>query len=166
MNLSQKCNHDYDVTLKVAVKSKKAWGTLFQPPFTWWTLPEFRPGTAEMEFFPKDKFSNPRECRSSGFIGHWTGIRDICFCWAFVGETKGQASYVCRVLQGCPSSLLWDSLSRPTSACVPLDSVFINSYRVILGPSYPFLEPWTIYFITARLAKSMGTKASTAIYKN
>ena len=43
--------------------------------------------------------------------------------------------------------------------------VVTNSYRVILGPFYPFPEPWGIYFITARLAKSMHTKASTAIYK-
>ena len=47
-----------------------------------------------------------------------------------------------------------------TNVCVPLDSVVINLYGVILGPFYSSPGPWGIYFITARLAKRTDTKAS------
>lgn len=115
---------------------------------------------------PKCIFFNPREWSFPVIFGSWTGMTGLCFYWGFVRETKGQEGCVCRTLRGCPSSMLWGSLlPGPASVCVSLDSVVRNSYRVILGPFYPFPEPWGIYFITARLAKSMDTKASTAIYK-
>lgn len=114
----------------------------------------------------RGKCSNPRECSCPVVFGSRMGMTGQGFYWSFVGETKGQEACVFRTLQRCPFLVLWGSvLPGPARVCVPPHSVAINPDGVILGPFYPVPEPWAIYLITARLAKSMGTKASTAFYK-